>query len=101
MFIKVSNPMIKVMKKAIPEYRFKIITLSPESYELHIDFDLMRNTSDFDWNKRVFKAIQVLYPPERYALPRYITTRDLHRIYKSSDGTIEDFITELKKDIEV
>ena len=101
MFVKVSNPMIKVMKKAMPTYKFNLVLLSPDDYKLKVDYDLFRNESDFNWDQHKFKAVQIRYPDTYYALPRYVTTRDLHRIYKNSDGTIEDFITELKKDIEV
>ena len=101
MFVKVSNPMIKAMKKAMPEYSFKLLELTPESYQLKVDYDLFRNESDFNIDKHIFKVIQIIYPPEYYALPRYITTRDLRRTYKNSDGSYDDFINELIKDCEV
>ena len=55
MFVKVSNPMIKAMKKAMPEYSFKLLELTPESYQLKVDYDLFRNESDFNIDKHIFK----------------------------------------------
>lgn len=101
MIVKVSNPMIKAMKKAMPKFRFNLLELNPESYQLKVDYDLFRNESDFNINKHIFKVIEIIYPPEYYALPRYITTRDLRRTYKNSDGSYNDFINELIKECEV
>lgn len=102
MRVKVSNVMIKEMKKILPEnYSIYLLEMNPELYRIHIDADIFRNESDFDYKKNVFKVIQVVYPPEYYAMPRYITTNDLHKIYKHSDGTFNGFFHELKNDCEV
>ena len=53
MIVKVSNPMIKAMKKAMPKFRFNLLELNPESYQLKVDYDLFRNESDFNIDKHI------------------------------------------------
>ena len=46
-------------------------------------------------------AIIVNYPGSYYASPRALTTRDLHRAYKRSDGTAAGLFSRIMEEIEI
>lgn len=101
MKVKVSNPMYKAIKNALPSYKITLEKLTPEQYERNIDFDLFRNTSDYSYKTGLFSVIKITYPAEYYAMPRYITTRDLTAVFRNSDKTFTSFIEELKSYIAI
>ena len=78
-----------VVKFTYPEYQ-QYVTLYPE-YE----------DSDYDIETELFSAIRILYPEEDYACPKYLTSRDLNRMYYLSTGAIDDFFRVVKKEIEI
>lgn len=59
--------------------------------------------SDIDWipSRGKMRVIGIQYPPEYYAFPHYLSTKDLTRIFKHSDGTAEGFIKEMKEEITI
>lgn len=101
MKVKVSNPMLKALKQAIPQYKFYLLELSPHNYSMLIDYDTWNHEIDFNIAKNVFKAIQVVYPSEYYAMNRYLTTKDLSRCFKESDKTWNGFINQVLREIEI
>ena len=92
MKLKVTKTMVKTLNKYAKDkpLTFFYNTTSPANYERFVDSDLFRNESDFDYNTGVFKYIEVIYPPDFYALPGTLTTNDLKRLYVSGD-TVETF----------
>lgn len=74
---------------------------SPERYEVIVDYDLLANEEDYNWGDRLFSAIRIDYPAEFYAIPRYLSTRDLRRIFRESDKTFNGFFEAVKNAIEI
>jgi len=96
MRVKVSNPMLKVIRDALKG----IATVSMERFTMDqysriVDFDLIKHTTD--WNGDTFKAIRVDYAPELYALPAYITSWDLVKTFQESDGTLDSFTDHIRR----
>lgn len=96
MYVKVSNPIKKIIAEALSGTAagVKIEKLTPDQYERLVDYNLLKHTSDL--NNGLFKVIKVIYNPECYALPAYITTWDLVTTYKESDGTLDGFRNAIK-----
>ena len=89
MKVMISNPMLKVMKQALKEYRITLEKLTYDQYRIYVDFNVFAHMEDY--NGETFKCFRIAYPAEYYAQPQYITTRDLTRIFRNSDGTLESF----------
>ena len=93
--IKVTNPMVRALKKIMPNYKIALVKLTKEQYSCLVDYDVYRNEVDYDWKTCMFKAIQIIYPPEDYACDKYLTTRDLSYCLKQSDKTLKGFLNEV------
>ncbi len=89
MKVMVSNPMLKVMKQTLKDYRVTLEKFSYDEYKRLVDYDALAHTQDYDGEK--FKCFRIEYPAEYYAAPQYITTQDLTRIFRNSDGTFQSF----------
>lgn len=59
------------------------------------------NEKDYDFSTGKFNVIVVDYPAHYYAMPRLITTKDLERIYHSSNGTWKDFVKEFFEEVQI
>lgn len=96
MYVKVSNPIKKIIAESLSGIAagVRIEKMTPDQYERLVDYNLLKHTADFDGVQ--FKVIKVIYPPECYALPEYITTWDLITTYKESDGSLAGFIDKIK-----
>lgn len=93
--IKVTNPMVKALKKIMPKYEVALVKLTREEYSYFVDYDVHRNEVDYDWKICMFKVIRIIYPPEDYACNKYLTTRDLSYCFKQSDKTLKGFLDEV------
>ena len=96
MIVKVSNPMTQFIREALNGIadNVRIVKLSADEYGRIVDYDLIRHTDD--WNGQTFKAIRVSYPAECYAMPVYITTRDLVTTFHESDGSAAGFTRKIQ-----
>ena len=56
---------------------------------------------DYKPERGTVAAIIVNYPGSYYASPRALTTRDLHRAYKQSDGTAAGLFSRIMDEIEI
>lgn len=101
MKVKVSYPMTKLLNDQISGVIFSLEKYTGELYERFVDFDLFAHTADYDSKKGVFKVIKVNYPADCFAMPGYLTTKDLNRIFSNSDHTMTGFIKAVKDQIEI
>lgn len=65
---------------------------TPDNYRLFVDTDIFYNMPDYSGKTGLFKALKVSYPADYYAMPCYLTTRILNKIFLSSDRTQDGFI---------
>lgn len=96
MKVQVTKTLCKELKKNIKSFDIEYIELPLNQYKSTIDFDIYDHEIDYNFEKGVFKAFKIIYPYDCYALPQYITTKDLKRLFKdmvmSQDSlTIKNF----------
>lgn len=99
---KMTGELNKVAKRTGKPYRFEHTTMKPNVYEWLVDYDIFNayDYGDYDISTGLMRAIKVVYPEEFYAIPRYITTRELHGLYESGD-TLESFINRVIDEVEI
>lgn len=99
MTIKISNTMLKYIKNIIPkDYSVKIVKMTDRQFRLNVDYDEYSNQSDYGIDN-LYKVIKIEYPDHYYAIPKYITTKELNYIYKSSVKYDNSFESELLNSI--
>lgn len=78
MVVKVSKTFAKWMNTCGGQFTAEVVTMNQSQYGFHVgdQFEAM-DAGDYDWEKRVFKAIMVTYPDDYYACPLYLTTARL------------------------
>ena len=101
MKIKASKIMSKQLQKSFDNYTITYKTMYPCDYKVLVDHDDYIHENDFNLNTYKFSVIVVEYPSYFYAMPKYLTTNDLLRCFKKSDKTYDDFINQIKNQIEV
>ena len=81
---------------------YKIIhcTMPQKMYAWHVG-SAWENETDWNATTGKMRVIKVLYPDEWYAMPRYLTTKDLQRLAYESDRTYDGFMNTVLKDIEI
>ena len=88
MQVKVSKTMEKFINQNVAHVcgcRCHLVKMSVQSYEYSVDYNAIRNEIDYDPKTGNMKALLIEYNPESYAMPKYITTRDLLKAFKSSN----------------
>lgn len=106
---KVTNKMVEVLKEALPkDYEVKLLKLTPDEYKRFVHYDglyFADEVGDYDYKNNLCKVIKILYPADFYAMPAYITTKDLREYYDDAktDGivTIDNYKKALFAGIEV
>lgn len=69
---------------------FQLLKLTPEQYAHYFIDNILDHMNDYHAETGRMNVIEVIYKPEMYALPHYITTNDLLREYRPGD-TAERF----------
>ena len=87
--------------ETLPGYRITFETYTQSEYQRYVDYDLFRHEEDFDYKTGMMKVIRVSYPDEYYACARHLTTRDVQQAARRGHGTMEGFLKEIAKDIEI
>ena len=97
-----TNALNKGAREYGKEYAFRHITATPQEYERYVDRDLFtaEDYGDYDINTGKFRAIAVVYPDDCYAMPRYLTTRELNREFVKGD-TYESYIKRVLESVEI
>lgn len=94
MIIKVSkvfaNYVNKVAKAAGKQFHAEVVQMLPGW-----DFD----ESDYDWSTGTVKSLQVSYPYEYYACPKYASTRDLNKEFRRRGVSNEHDLIEMIIDL--
>ena len=91
MKVKATTPMSKLINEIMAGCRVTLEKMKPEQYKITVDYDLFRNEADYNATTGLFQVVRIEYPADYYASPAYITTRDLVKVYRASDGTFDGF----------
>ena len=90
MKVKATKTMVKELKKHLPEgYNITLEKMSERQFALYVDINTYNHEHDYNINDGKFSVIKIIYPYEYYAMPKYITTKDLSKIFKTCNKTWE------------
>jgi hypothetical protein len=98
MKVKATAAMAKEIKKAltgIAEDVF-IVKMDVDNYRHTVDFEPLYHENDYNYSTNKFQAIKIIYRPDFYAMPEYVTTNDLIKIFHDSDRTFEGFFKQIR-----
>lgn len=101
MKVKATKTMAKFLQERIKVYTIKFEKVSIDFFKWNVDTDYWAHEEDFDEATNKFNVIRVIYPMGYYACDRYLTTKDLNRAFKQSDGTAEDFAQKVFEEMEI
>lgn len=105
MLVKVSNVMVKELNRLEQERGggnvYCMEEVRPEYYRGMIGRYPEDNMTDWNAARGKMRILVLNYPPEDYAVPRYLTTRDLNAVFNKSDGTLEGFYRALLEETEI
>lgn len=77
-----------------------LVEFTPEKYRLLVDYN-GGLFMDYNMNTGNIKAIKISYPESFYACPRYITSKDLRRVFEASNKTYTGFFERIREEIEI
>lgn len=100
MVVKVTKKMASVLAKEFKDYEIEYQEMTEQAYSYCVDIYSFNHDNDYNFITNKFKVIKVVYPSSYYALPKYLTTNDLLRLFLKSDKTYNGFIAEIKNEIE-
>ena len=107
MLVKATKTMVNEIKKAIKDdstfkdYSITLEKFSDRQFRWYVDIDGYKHETDYNYKDNTFNVIKIEYPYNYYACNKYITTRDLVKIFRSSDKTLNGFINSFKEYIEI
>ncbi len=103
MKVKVSRPMVKALNETLEQHGMKAVLqeFTVDQYRQYVDYDVYRNETDYSEKKNKMRAIVLHYPDSCYAMPAFITTRDLSKVFKRCSGTWNTFIQEFMNCYEI
>lgn len=99
MKVKVSKVMAKHIAKVLKEHgiRFEEVSVQKMSeglYRFQFGFNALLDADDYgdyEWGKDEYKVIRIVYPYEDYAMPTYITTKNLVEMCREAKNDIVQF----------
>ena len=105
MLVKVTNNMRKALQSHIedrfPGYSVTLEKLSADVFQRTVDMDVYRHEIDYSARTEKFSVLRIGYPSAYYAMPAYLTTADLWRLFRASDKTWEGFLRQIDREIEI
>lgn len=101
--IKTSKRLADLLNKNNGKYTIYQKQMTQSQFNWYVDgsgsFD---NDIDFNYNTGKYNVLAVEYPAEYYACNRYITTKDLHKIFNTcKEKTLDCFIKAFNEYIEI
>lgn len=106
MIVKASKKMASEIKKALKSdknftgYTVDFQNLSANQFAYLVG-SCLDNERDYNINSNTFNTICITYPYNYYANKKYLTSKDLLRVFKTCDKTFNGFINDLKSYIEI
>lgn len=103
MKIMVSNPMRQLINaNSNGMFTARLETLTLNEYCRYVDYDVFQHEIDYSPKTGKFKVLKIVYPAAYFANNKYITTKDLSKIYHHSGAnTINEYITAVITEISI
>lgn len=76
-------------------------TMSREAYKIKVDFGIWSNENDYLPASGEMRAIKIVYPSEYYAMPQYLTSAALVKIFRKTDKTFNGFMSAVLDEISI
>lgn len=100
MQLRITKKLAKLLDKNSP-YDIVYGEMDHSLYGAYVDYNYSSYAYDMNYSTNKLKYIKVIYPDEYYAIPTYITTMDLIRIYKHcTEKTLDAFIKEFNAEVD-
>jgi len=81
MRLAVTKALVKELRKGRPRYiDISYVEMNMNDFRRNVDSYIWDHEQDYDSSKGMFRAIEISYPGECYAMPQYATTFDLQGI---------------------
>jgi hypothetical protein len=99
----VTKKMTAAINKAIRPAGMKAeyIELDARDYILQVSYEPLRHQEDYRPGRLKYAAIRITYPDTYYAMPQYLTTRDLLSCYRMSDKTLNGYLHQVQEAISI
>lgn len=97
MLVKATKNMAAEIKKRVqlPEIEsISIVKMPHNQFAWYVDC-MGYHYEDYNSKTGLYSVIKITYAPGCYAMPRYLTTRELNAIFRDSDKTADGFFQEL------
>lgn len=103
MKVKTSRQMVKFLRDNIKLKCVSNFYLQQVSSNYYSMFVSPNSNENLDYSDKTgkYNVIVIVYDISCYAQNRYLTTSDLIRLYRKSNGTVEDFIKEIEDEIAI
>lgn len=107
MQVAATTTMARMLAKACKDkglnYQVRYITCNAEQYSRYVgSIYEAEDYGDWNCNTNKFRAIEVVYPDDYYAMPRYITTKEI--VYLRADTqpkNAEELVARLAEAVEI
>ena len=101
MKLKCTKVMAKLLNEKIKDYEITLEKMTERQFAFLVDLDSFNHEIDFDCATNKFNVLCVNYPQDYYANNRYITTKELIKIYNQSNKTLDGFIQSFFEYVEI
>ena len=64
------------------KYTITCEQMTPTQFEHNVDLDCFEHEIDYNWQTNKYNVICIAYPQNYFACNRYITTKELYKIYE-------------------
>ena len=95
------NAINEFLKENGKDARAVYETMSRRAFEINVDFDIWDNERDYLPASDKMRAIKIVYPVEYYAMPRYLTSAALVKLFRRSDKSYNGFMREVLDEISI
>lgn len=82
-------------------YAVSLEKLSENDFSILVDYFTIDHEIDYNYKTGKFNVIKISYPYEYYAMPLYLTTKELIKIFQTSDKTEAGYLKAIKEYIEI
>ena len=96
---KITKAINDFLKENGERMRAKYVTMSRRAFEINVDFDLWENEIDYLPASDKMRAVKIVYPVKYHAMPRYLTSAALVKLFRRYDKSYNGFMREVLDEI--
>ena len=102
MIVVVTKKMADAINKRVSKMGYTAImeTMTPNEYSIKVG-NVFHHDEDYNITTGRMQVIMIIYPDNYYAMPHYLTTKELRAAYHNSNGTYDGFMDEIAELVEI